>query len=134
MSLITNPLENPDIVGCLFKYLTTRKCFILRRVSKKWKQAFKENIYRYPANLKLTQITDAGLAHLRGVHTINLCWCEKITDDHRKEAHQVLENSIQILGLLTEAIKLAEDSTFVLDRSFGPSEAAEGGEPRIGRK
>jgi len=60
--------------------------------------------------------------------------CAKITDDHRKEAHQVLENSIQILGLLTEAIKLAEDSTFVLDRSFGPSEAAEGGEPRIGHK
>jgi len=60
--------------------------------------------------------------------------CEKITDDHRKEAHQVLENSIQILGLLTEAIKLAEDSTFVLDRAFGPSEAAEGGEPRIGHR
>lgn len=58
----------------------------------------------------------------------------KITDDHRKEAHQVLENSIQILGLLTEAIKLAEESTFVLDRSFGPSGAAEGGEPRIGHK
>lgn len=60
--------------------------------------------------------------------------CEKITDDQRKEAHQVLENNIQILGFLTEAIKLAEDSTFVLDRSFGPSEAAEGGEPRIGHK
>ena len=60
--------------------------------------------------------------------------CEKIVDDHRKEAHHVLENNIQILSLLTEAIKLAEDSSFVLDRSFGPSEAAEGGSPRIGHE
>jgi hypothetical protein len=60
--------------------------------------------------------------------------CEKIVDDHRKEAHQVLENNIQVLSLLTEAIKLAEDSTHILDRSFGPSEAAEGGAPRIGHE
>ncbi len=59
--------------------------------------------------------------------------CEKIVDDHRDEAHHVLDNNIRVLSLLSEAIKLAEDSTYVLDRSFGPSAAAEGGEPRIGR-
>ena len=60
--------------------------------------------------------------------------CEKIVDDHRAEAHHVLENNIRVLALLTEAIKLAEDSTHTLDRSFGPSRAAEGGEPRIGHE
>ncbi len=60
--------------------------------------------------------------------------CGKIVDDHRDEAHQVLENNIQVLALLSEAIKLAENSTHVLNRSFGPSASAEGGAPRIGRK
>lgn len=59
--------------------------------------------------------------------------CERITDDHRPEAHHVLENNIRILTLLTEAISLAENSSKVLDRSFGPSHAAEGGDPRIGK-
>lgn len=60
--------------------------------------------------------------------------CEKISDDHREEAHQVLENNIKVLGLLTEAMRLAENSTQILDRSFGRSAASEGGEPRIGRE
>lgn len=60
--------------------------------------------------------------------------CEKIVDDHREEAHHVLDNNIRVLSLLSEAIKLAEDSSFVLDRSFGPSEANDGGAPRIGRE
>ena len=48
--------------------------------------------------------------------------CGKIVDDHRDEAHHVLENNIRVLSLLSEAIKLAEDSS-----------ATDGGEPRIGR-
>ncbi len=60
--------------------------------------------------------------------------CEKIVDDHRVEAHHVLENNIRVLALLTEAIKLAENSTHTLDRSFGPSRAAEGAGPRIGHE
>lgn len=54
----------------------------------------------------------------------------KITDDHRPEAIKVLENNIKILGLLTECINTAEDSTNLLLRAFGPSVE---GEPRIGR-
>ncbi len=59
--------------------------------------------------------------------------CTKIADDHRTEAHMVLANNMQILNLLTQAIELAEDSTRTLDKAFGPSMAAQGGEPRIGR-
>ena len=59
--------------------------------------------------------------------------CVKISDDHRIEAHQVMANNMQILHLITEAIDLAEESTRVLDKAFGPSISAKGGEPRIGR-
>ena len=59
--------------------------------------------------------------------------CVKIADDHRAEAHHVMSNNTRILNLLTEAIGLAEDSTRTLDKAFGPSMAAQGGEPRIGR-
>ncbi len=59
--------------------------------------------------------------------------CVKIADDHRVEAHEVMANNMRILELVTEAIGLAEDSTRTLDKAFGPSTAAQGGEPRIGR-
>ena len=53
----------------------------------------------------------------------------KIMDDPKPEAHHVLDNNLKILSLLAEAIRLAEDSTEVLNRSFGASRA---GNPRIG--
>lgn len=56
----------------------------------------------------------------------------KIQDDNRDEAQHVLANNIRILGLLTESIGLAEDSTYVLNKSYGRSNRAEGGPPRIG--
>ena len=55
----------------------------------------------------------------------------KIVDDHRPEARQVLENNVKILQLLSDSIKLAEDSTRVLDKTFGP---AQHGQPRIGTR
>ncbi|MBO6838688.1 MAG: histidine kinase [Alphaproteobacteria bacterium] len=58
--------------------------------------------------------------------------CTKITDDARPEAQHVLANNIKVLEHLSEAIRLAEDSTRVLDKAFGPSQAAKGGPPRIG--
>lgn len=45
----------------------------------------------------------------------------KLVDDQRPEARHVLENNIRILGLLSECINTAEDSTKLLDKSFGPS-------------
>lgn len=58
--------------------------------------------------------------------------CGKIADDRRPEAQHVLANNVKILGLLTDAIHLAEDSTRTLDKAFGPSKSLYGGEPRIG--
>jgi len=52
----------------------------------------------------------------------------KIADDTRAEARHVSNNNMKILGLLAEAIALAEDSTHTLDKAFGPS----GETPRIG--
>jgi len=58
--------------------------------------------------------------------------CTRISDDTRTEAQQVLSNNIKILEHLSEAIKLAENSTHILDKAFGPSQADKGGPPRIG--
>jgi hypothetical protein len=58
---------------------------------------------------------------------------QKIMDDVRPEARLVVDNDVRILQLLTEALHLADASTAKLNRSFGPSQAADGGTPRIGR-
>lgn len=55
--------------------------------------------------------------------------CTKIMDDARPEAKHVLENNIEILALLSDSIKLAEDSTHTLDKAFG-TKHVDG--PRIG--
>jgi len=52
----------------------------------------------------------------------------KIAGDKRPEARQVLANNMHILQKLTECIDLAEESTNVLNRSFGQG----GDAPRIG--
>lgn len=54
---------------------------------------------------------------------------QKIVGDHRDEARTVLNNSIEILGLLSQCIEKATESTKVLDRAFGPHKE---GKPRIG--
>lgn len=69
---------------------------------------------------------------LRIIRKDVLTRCTRITDDPRPEAQQVLSNNIKVLEHLSEAIKLAESSTHVLDKAFGPSQAARGGPPRIG--
>lgn len=56
----------------------------------------------------------------------------KIADDARPEAKAVLDNNTRILQLLTEAIHVAEQSSRVLDKAFGPSQTGKGGSPRIG--
>jgi len=57
--------------------------------------------------------------------------CSRILDDPSPVAAPVRYNNIKILGLLTECIKTAEDSTRLLN-SIGPSQADKGGPPRIG--
>jgi len=78
-----------------------------------------------PSGLKLEEI-------LRVIRNDVLIRCTKIANDTRHEAQHVLRNNIHVLEHLTEAISLAEDSTHVLDKAFGPSAAKNGGPPRIG--
>jgi hypothetical protein len=70
------------------------------------------------------------LMHLRSdlIHR-----CEVIAADVRPEALHVMNNNVKVLSLVSEALSLAMDSTRVLDRAFGPSQAAQGGPPRIGK-
>ncbi len=53
----------------------------------------------------------------------------KISDDPRLGALHVMQNNMKILGLVSDAIALAEDSTRILDKAYGPSS---GQKPRIG--
>ena len=48
----------------------------------------------------------------------------KIAGDNRPEARHVMANNMRILEKLTECIELAEDSTRVLDRTFGQAGAS----------
>ena len=54
---------------------------------------------------------------------------QKIVDDARPEARAVLNNNIAILGLLSQCIEKASESTRLLNRAFGPHQD---GNPRIG--
>jgi hypothetical protein len=54
---------------------------------------------------------------------------QKIVGDSREEARAVLNNNIEILGLLSKCIEKATESTQILNRSFGPHKD---GKPRIG--
>ena len=58
--------------------------------------------------------------------------CTKISDDNRPEAQHVLNNNVKILELINQCVTLAEDSTHILDKAFGPT--AKGGPPRIGEE
>ena len=53
----------------------------------------------------------------------------KIVDDDNPVAQKIIANNVAILNHLTESIALAESSTQMLDKSFGPSSS---GKPRIG--
>jgi len=67
---------------------------------------------------------------LRVIRNDILIRCTKITEDTRPEAQSVLHNNVKILDLVSRAIVLAEDSSQILDKSFGPGD--KGGPPRIG--
>ena len=69
---------------------------------------------------------------LKAIRKDILIRAQKIVDDPRAEAAHVLNNNVKILELLTEAIRLAEDSTHVLQKAFGPS--LMGAPPRIGKE
>lgn len=78
-----------------------------------------------PGGQKLESVLDQVRAEM-------ILRCAFILGDNRQEARVVLANNMKILGLLTEAIDVAEASTHILDKAFGPSQASKGGPPRIG--
>lgn len=53
----------------------------------------------------------------------------KIMEDDRPEAQSVMDNNVKILGMISDAIAIAENSTSILRKSFGRSRS---GKPRIG--
>lgn len=57
--------------------------------------------------------------------------CSKVLDDPSPVAAPVRYNNVKILGHLTECIKLAEDSSRLIN-SLGPSQVANGGGQRVG--
>ncbi|MBC8339807.1 MAG: histidine kinase [Rhodospirillales bacterium] len=67
---------------------------------------------------------------LRVIRNDILIRCTKISDDMRPEAQQVLQNNVKILDQISQSIVLAENSTQILDKAFGPG--TEDGSPRIG--
>lgn len=79
-----------------------------------------------PGGFKLEEI-------LRAIRKDVLTRCQKIVDDPSNEAQHVMNNNMRICTLLSDAILLAEDSTHTLDHGFGPSQAADGGPPRVGK-
>ena len=54
----------------------------------------------------------------------------RIMEDRRPEATTVMDNNIKILGFLSESIELAQNSSEILDKSFGPHNPEV---PRIGK-
>ncbi len=59
---------------------------------------------------------------LRVIRNDILIRCTKISDDIRPEAQSVLSNNVKILDLVSQSIALAENSTQMLDKAFGPGD------------
>ena len=55
--------------------------------------------------------------------------CTRLSSDGSPESEHVLTNNLKILPQLTSAIALAEDSTEMLTRRFGRTQAATGEPP-----
>ena len=77
MNLLNLPSE---IQISIFNYLPSIEVIKLFLVSKSMVLLLKEISFGLKIDLKNKKITDAGLSYLKGIHTINLGYCEQITD------------------------------------------------------
>ncbi len=66
---------------------------------------------------------------LRDIRNDILIRCSTAMADGRPDTEHVMSNNMHILGILSDAIALAEDSTDVLTRMYGPAQAATGTPP-----
>ena len=83
-----------DILSIIFGHLDTKSLIWSSRTCKKWRRVFIKYLPKYKLDLwpYRNKITDAGLKHLKGVHTINLSNCNQITDaglEHLKGVHTI---------------------------------------------
>ena len=67
---------------------------------------------------------------LRVIRTDILERCLPMSEDSRQEAQHVVANNMRILTLISEAIEIAEESTEVLSRVYGGTQAAKGKPPK----
>ena len=67
---------------------------------------------------------------LRIIRNDVLVRCTANMNDGREEVEHVMENNMHILTMLSDMINLAEDSTDVLSRIYGPGQAATGSPPQ----
>ena len=68
-----------DILALILSKLSAKNRFILS-VNTTFTRAIHKSFQRQPVNLSYSIITDHGLQHLQGVHTIYHRWCNQITD------------------------------------------------------
>ncbi|HMP30087.1 MAG TPA: F-box protein, partial [Saprospiraceae bacterium] len=76
-----------DIISIIFGYLKTKDLILSSCTCWKFRNTFRKYIGKYKLNLKGKKITDDGLKYLGSsgtVHTINLKYCKKITDEGLK--------------------------------------------------
>jgi len=97
MDLITQPV---DILVEIFKYVPPKEIIRLRQVAKGINLIIKQLISRSEIilNLSETKITDAGLVHLQGAHTIDLSGMN-VTDAGLVHLKGVLEIQTNLVGL-----------------------------------
>ena len=69
-----------DMFQMIFWELPAKDLIRFSKVSKEWKRFFEKFIKYHKIDLELSQITNKGLEHLKGVHTVDLGGCKEITD------------------------------------------------------
>ena len=69
-----------DVLINILNVLTTHDLFKLCICNQSNFEFLKRNIKYFKFNIENNKITDVGLEYLKGVHTINLSYCNQITD------------------------------------------------------
>src|SRR5438552_2356538 len=70
-----------DILVYILNLITTKELIKFSQINKYFMNFFKRNIKWFRIQCAYNAITDKGLEYLKGVHTIDLTFCNKITDN-----------------------------------------------------
>src|SRR5439155_1234972 len=98
-----------DILIYILNLITTKELIKFSQINKYFMNFFKRNIKWFRIDCSGSIITDGGLEYLKGVHTIDLYYCNKITDkglEYLKDVHTIyLEGCNQITDKGLEYLK-----------------------------